>query len=77
MYNGFESKQIEAQTMDYGKDQIEIRTKVLFADLLNLYTYAHTRHTFINQIQGMQKVMMKAQQDAVNAKLKTQQAGGQ
>eukprot|EP00466_Bigelowiella_natans_P016771 jgi/Bigna1/89141/estExt_fgenesh1_pg.C_440083 len=55
MYNGFESKQIEAQTMDYGKDQIEIRTK----------------------IQGMQKVMMKAQQDAVNAKLKTQQAGGQ
>mmetsp|Transcript_5065 Transcript_5065/g.7120 ORF Transcript_5065/g.7120 Transcript_5065/m.7120 type:complete len:140 (-) Transcript_5065:184-603(-) len=48
-------KQIEAQTMDYGKDQIEIRTK----------------------IQGMQKVMMKAQQDAVNAKLKTQQAGGQ
>mmetsp|Transcript_23589 Transcript_23589/g.33016 ORF Transcript_23589/g.33016 Transcript_23589/m.33016 type:complete len:140 (-) Transcript_23589:250-669(-) len=48
-------KQIESQTMDYGKEQIEIRTK----------------------IQGMQKVMMKAQQDAVNAKLKAQQPSGQ
>mmetsp|Transcript_9590 Transcript_9590/g.23602 ORF Transcript_9590/g.23602 Transcript_9590/m.23602 type:complete len:139 (-) Transcript_9590:270-686(-) len=46
-------KQIDAQTSDFAKEQVEIRTK----------------------IQGMQRVMMKAQQDAVNATLKARGQG--